>query len=143
MHRYSTGRRAFWTMDKAEITPNWRLRRERDLRNWTQQDVGGMVGVDSKLVSDWERGVKFPTAFHRQKLCELFEKSPVELGFFPEETESSDGQQVDRPLREQEVAFPPFWNVPYERNPLFTGREQVLQALHDSLITGKSAALTQ
>ena len=130
-------------MDKAEITPNWRLRRERDLRNWTQQDVGGMVGVDSKLVSDWERGVKFPTAFHRQKLCELFEKSPVELGFFPEETESSDGQQVDRPLREQEVAFPPFWNVPYERNPLFTGREQVLQALHDSLITGKSAALTQ
>lgn len=130
-------------MDKAKVTPNWRLKRQRELRNWTQQNVGGMVGVDSKLISDWERGVKFPSAYHRQKLCETFEKSPVELGFFLEDAESSDDQPVDRPLRELEQAFPPIWNVPYERNPLFTGREQVLQQLHDSLITGKSAALTQ
>lgn len=35
------------------------------------------------------------------------------------------------------------WAVPYRRNPYFTGREDVLQALHNRLITAKTAALTQ
>lgn len=35
------------------------------------------------------------------------------------------------------------WNVPYRRNPFFTGREQVLQELHEHLTEHKSSALTQ
>src|SRR2546423_2482140 len=35
------------------------------------------------------------------------------------------------------------WNVPFRRNPFFTGREDVLIHLHDVLISGKTAALTQ
>jgi Tetratricopeptide repeat/NB-ARC domain len=35
------------------------------------------------------------------------------------------------------------WYVPYGRNPLFTGREDILQRLHDVLTTTKTAALTQ
>jgi tetratricopeptide (TPR) repeat protein len=35
------------------------------------------------------------------------------------------------------------WNVPYRRNPLFTGREDILKPLHDRLATTKTAALTQ
>lgn len=35
------------------------------------------------------------------------------------------------------------WNVPYRRNPFFTGREQVLTQLHEKLIRAKNAALTQ
>ncbi len=35
------------------------------------------------------------------------------------------------------------WNVPHERNSLFTGREEVLKRLHDMLTANKSAALTQ
>ncbi len=36
-----------------------------------------------------------------------------------------------------------FWNVPYRRNPYFTGREDLLGRLHALLHAGKAAALTQ
>jgi len=35
------------------------------------------------------------------------------------------------------------WNVPYRRNPFFTGRETLIKQLHDQLTTTKTAALTQ
>ncbi len=37
----------------------------------------------------------------------------------------------------------PIWNVPYQRNPLFTGREDVLKRLSEALRAGVTAALTQ
>jgi tetratricopeptide (TPR) repeat protein len=36
-----------------------------------------------------------------------------------------------------------FWNVPYRRNPYFTGREDLLSRLHALLHADKAAALTQ
>ncbi len=36
-----------------------------------------------------------------------------------------------------------FWNVPYRRNPYFTGREDLLTRLHEFLQAGKATALTQ
>jgi hypothetical protein len=35
------------------------------------------------------------------------------------------------------------WNAPFQRNPFFTGREDVLKRLHDTLTSNKPAALTQ
>ena len=37
----------------------------------------------------------------------------------------------------------PPWNVPIQRNPYFTGREDVLEKLHNSLNSDKAAALVQ
>jgi len=37
----------------------------------------------------------------------------------------------------------PIWNIPYQRNPLFTGREEVLKELSEALKAGKTAALAQ
>jgi tetratricopeptide (TPR) repeat protein len=37
----------------------------------------------------------------------------------------------------------PIWNIPYQRNLLFTGREDVLKKLSQALRTGKTAALAQ
>ena len=36
-----------------------------------------------------------------------------------------------------------FWNIPYRRNPYFTGREDLLTRLHELLHAGKATALTQ
>jgi len=40
-------------------------------------------------------------------------------------------------------AFPHAWTVPYQRNPFFTGREEVLKNLYDSLRIGKAVAVVQ
>ena len=41
------------------------------------------------------------------------------------------------------TALPPVWNVPYRRNPNFTGREELLGSLADRLAAGGSTAVTQ
>jgi tetratricopeptide (TPR) repeat protein len=40
-------------------------------------------------------------------------------------------------------ALPPVWNVPFRRNPVFTGREQALDALATAMGRGAAAAVTQ
>src|SRR5581483_1326391 len=40
-------------------------------------------------------------------------------------------------------ALPEIWQVPYLRNPNFTGRDQILLDLHAALQSGRPAALTQ
>ncbi|MCP4656161.1 MAG: toll/interleukin-1 receptor domain-containing protein [bacterium] len=49
---------------------------------------------------------------------------------------------VKPPDRENPTA-PRIFMVPYQRNPYFTGREDVLDALHEALRSGGSAALSQ
>jgi len=39
--------------------------------------------------------------------------------------------------------LPFIWNIPYQRNPFFTGREEVLTHLYDSLQADHTAALIQ
>ncbi len=40
-------------------------------------------------------------------------------------------------------SWPSVWNVPYRRNPFFTGREALLSLLYDSLTRSGATALTQ
>jgi TIR domain len=40
-------------------------------------------------------------------------------------------------------ALPPIWNVPYARNPVFTGREEILRRIETQLQKGQAAALSQ
>ena len=39
--------------------------------------------------------------------------------------------------------LPLIWNVPYSRNPFFTGREELLSLLHNQFLDGESTALSQ
>lgn len=41
------------------------------------------------------------------------------------------------------TTFPRIWNVPFTRNPFFTGREDLLEQLHTKLTIARAAALTQ
>ena len=59
---------------------NDRLRRAREERNLTQEELARRVGTSSLTVSRWELGVQTPQPHYREKLCTLFELSPQELG---------------------------------------------------------------
>src|SRR6516162_7027651 len=61
---------------------NHALRRERELRGWSQGYVAERIGAPSpSYISRWERGVTIPMPYYREKLCRLFGKDAQELGF--------------------------------------------------------------
>jgi tetratricopeptide (TPR) repeat protein len=59
----------------------------------------------------------------------------------PEKQESLPHQEQPEPAHMHAPAI--IWNVPYPRNPFFTGREQLVEALHTHLRQASTAALTQ
>jgi transcriptional regulator with XRE-family HTH domain len=80
-------------------TPNERLRRERQLRGWSQVHLAEQIGVPDYYISRWERGDVLPSPYYQQKLCEVFGKTAEELGmlqtkgatFLNREPETNDG----------------------------------------------------
>ncbi len=63
---------------------------------------------------------------------------PTTAPLFPGNIQRSVPTQPDFP-----AVLPDTWNLPYPRNPYFTGREDALKRLHDTLASNKTAALTQ
>ncbi len=113
-------------MKNDRKTPlNPRLRDARVERGWSQQELADQIGTTSVNVSRWENGSTFPTPYFRQRLCEVFGKTPAELGLLLPSSHSSK-----------------VWNIPNARNPFFTGREPLLALLHKRLSTARTAALT-
>ncbi|GHP00016.1 tetratricopeptide repeat protein [Reticulibacter mediterranei] len=109
---------------------NERLRQQRILRNWRQQDLADQLQTSLVTVQRWERGTHQPSAYYRAKLCELFRLSVQELGLVeeilsPPHSEST-GVAVAGGVLCKEVVL---WNIPYRRNPHFTGRDNLLSQL--------------
>jgi tetratricopeptide (TPR) repeat protein/transcriptional regulator with XRE-family HTH domain len=119
--------------EKTQRRPNERLKAQRLKKNWTQVYVATMIGTSDVEVSRWETGTAEPSLYFREKLCELFGGTPEALGFVPPAQAEPEASTL---------ALAP-WNVPSRRNPLFTGREEVLTHLHTFLHASKSVALTQ
>src|SRR5947209_10822090 len=123
-----------------------RLKREREQRGWTQSELAERIGTTQINVSRWENGVTTPSPYYRQRLGELFGKSIQELGLIPESSEEPTAEITtfpDTPDSHTSTPPPPIWNVPHRRNPLFTGREDILIHLYTILRSSKAAALTQ
>ena len=61
--------------------PSDSLRRERELRGWSQAYLAQEVGAAGPYcVSRWERGVVSPSPYYRERLCRLFGRNAEELG---------------------------------------------------------------
>src|SRR5438045_2380313 len=69
--------------------PNEQLKRERELRGWSQQKLAELVGTSFENISRWERGVTSPQPHFREKLCKLFKKDAAELGLIGQEVSSA------------------------------------------------------
>src|SRR5437763_5998976 len=118
-----------------------RLKHERERHGWTQSEIAGRIGTTQVNISRWEKGITAPGPYYRQKLGVLFGKTLAELGFVMEETERKEEISA---LPIPALGQPPLWNIPYRRNPFFTGREEILTYLHNVLTENKTAAaLTQ
>ncbi len=120
-----------------------RLRQERERRAWTQNDVAERIGTTQINISRWENGITFPGPYYRQRLGELFGKSLQELGLIPESSEEHNEPVSTFSGTPDSTSSPPSWNIPYRRNPFFTGREEILAHLYTALRSSKAAALTQ
>ena len=132
--------------DTPEFTHNFLLRKERERRAWSQQDVADKVGTTPVNVSRWERGITQPGPYFRQKLGAIFEKSPQQLGLTHEPGMPSTAEPTSTlDLASSEVTEPVLlWNIPYRRNIFFTGREDILTYLRDTLLsTAQTVALAQ
>jgi transcriptional regulator with XRE-family HTH domain len=114
------------------------LRAARERRSLTQQELAECIGTTFVNISRWENGTTFPSPYYRQKLCEFFGKSLAQLGLVPP-APSSPRRTLSAPL----PRVSRIWNIPYTRNPFFTGREDLLILLHKRLSTERTAALTQ
>jgi transcriptional regulator with XRE-family HTH domain len=68
----------------AQAIPNQLLRRARLERGWMQSVVAERIGAPHDLmVSRWERGTAFPSAYYIERLCQLFDLKASDLGLLP------------------------------------------------------------
>lgn len=105
------------------------LRRFRKRKNLTQQRLADLIGVHRNTVSGWERGDYLPES--RTTVLETAQQ----LGLAQDETR----QLLEASL----TALAPYWTVPFHRNPCFTGRAAILEALHSRLTTKQDGVLTR
>ncbi len=57
------------------------LRYERKKRGWSQARLAEVLDIDPSMVSRWEVGERGPASEYQERLCEIFKKNAVELGF--------------------------------------------------------------
>lgn len=135
----------------AKAAPNLLLKRAREQRGWSQDDVAREVGTEAFTVSRWERGIALPSPYFRKQLSSLFGLSPAELGLVPAKTdEAGDAPPVEQvnagtssPLAPSvfpllDPAIPP--PLPQEHG--LVGRDNLLLQLKQRLLRGGRLALS-
>lgn len=105
------------------------LKTFRRRQHLTQHGLAESLGIHRNTLIRWEKGDCLPES----KALVLEVAQPLHL----------DEQETRRLLEASLTAPSPFWHVPLPRNPFFTGREEILAALHTQLGVEQAAALTR
>jgi transcriptional regulator with XRE-family HTH domain len=105
------------------------LKTARKRKRLTQQQVAARLGVHANTISSWELGTYLPAT--RSLVLDLARHLGLD--------EPATRQFLEASL----TALAPHWSVPLPRNPFFTGREEILEALHTQLGADRTVALTQ
>ncbi len=105
------------------------LKAFRKRKRISQRALAELLGVHYNTIWSWEQGNYLPEG-----------KSIVlELGRLLGLSEAEARQLLEASL----TALSPHWSVPYQRNVFFTGRDALLDQLHQFLHTDQAMALTQ
>lgn len=94
-----------------------RLIQARVRLNLSQEALAEAIGTTARSINRWEHNRAFPQPYYLDRLCRVLQCTPEEL--FGASKEPS--QQI--------TTLPLFWNIPYPRNPYFTGRDDLLKQL--------------
>src|SRR5581483_3769073 len=105
------------------------LRTFRKRRRLTQQQLAAAIGVHRNAIIRWEQGSHLPES--KALVLELTRHLHL------------DDREARQLLEASLTALSPYWLVPLPRNPFFTGREAILEALHTQLGVDQAVALTQ
>jgi tetratricopeptide (TPR) repeat protein/DNA-binding XRE family transcriptional regulator len=110
---------SFGTLLKA-----WRKRQQL-----TQQELAQILGAHRRTIVRWEQGDYLPTS--RTTVLELARHLKLH------------DQETRQLLEASLTALVPHWYVPLPRNPYFTGREEILAALHTQLDSQRASVPAQ
>ncbi len=105
------------------------LRTYRKRKRLTQRQLAQQLGVQGNTISSWELGTYLPAT--RGLVLELARYLTL------------DEPETRYLLEASLTALSPHWSVPLLRNPYFTGREEILEALHTQLGIDQAVALTR
>ncbi|HEY4035307.1 MAG TPA: helix-turn-helix domain-containing protein [Ktedonobacteraceae bacterium] len=70
------------------------LRQARREQNWTQSDLAEKLDVGKQTVQSWELGTRIPSLQFRRRLCDLFSKTPQQLGLQLDSKDEQISQQL-------------------------------------------------
>jgi len=122
------------------------------------EDIEEHIKQDLKLLKEYEEELRFETEPRRRgDIRRNIQRQRESVRQYREEYEelnkkgtSPQAQNLSNLLQKQETKLdevqkmlPLIWNIPHNRNPNFTGREEYLTRLKDMLNSGQHAALTQ
>lgn len=105
------------------------LKRFRTRERLSQQQVAQRLGLHRNAIGRWERGDLLPA----------YKGIVLELARHLRLDESETRQLLEASL----TGLAPYWLVPLPRNPFFTGREEILEALHTQMSVNHPVAITQ
>jgi len=134
----------------AQVIPNQLLRRARLERGWTQKVVAERIGAPNDvIVTRWERGTAFPSAYYVERLCQLFEQKASDLGLLKESHTMVASQHLPRSqsrpgLPDDSMTLSSRQNVPLFSSLPLIGREvdmRTLKALYQAVEQGQTQAV--
>src|SRR5690348_14202782 len=91
----------------------------RKRKKISQKQLATRLDIHRNTIGSWERGDYLPET--KGMILELARHLLL------------NEQETRRLLEASLTALAPYWQVPYQRNVLFTGREEILNELHEVL----------
>jgi transcriptional regulator with XRE-family HTH domain/tetratricopeptide (TPR) repeat protein len=105
------------------------LKTYRKQQKITQRQLADHLGIHYNTIWAWERGDYLPNT----------RNMVLEVAMHLRLDESQTRRLLDASLMDSSL----HWSIPYQHNPCFTGREELLLRLHEVFTQKKQAVLTQ